>query len=85
MYKNRNKKIDNGEKSGWDYGQLQNIVYSEMNELLSHAIKGEIYFKYGKKQRMLESTYLLTDSLKDINQTPLGEKILILQHLYNSI
>ena len=79
------ERLSNGEMSRWNYGQLQNIVSPEMNELLSYAIKGKVYFKYGKKQRLLESTYLLTDSLEHISETSLGEKISKLQQLFNSI
>ena len=77
--------IDKGVPSDWNYGLLKNVVFPEINELLSYANKGEIYFKYGKKQRRLESTYFLLDSFKRLSETPLGEKILELQHFYDSI
>ena len=64
---------------------LKNIVIPEMNELKLHADKGDVYYKYGKKQRMLESTYLITDSLNALDSTSLGRKIIQLQDMYNAI
>lgn len=78
-------KLSNGEMSKWNYQQLQNIILPEMKELLSYAMNGKVYFKYGRKQRLLESTYLLTDSLEHLNKTSLGQKVLKLQQLLNSI
>lgn len=52
---------------------------------LSYANKGKIYFKYGKKQRLLESSYLITDSLNDLSHTALGECVLRLQNLYDTL
>lgn len=75
----------NGEASLWDAEQIQKVVVPEISELLSYAIKGEIYFKYGKKQSLLESSYLITDSLNDLSHTALGECILKLQNLYKKM
>lgn len=36
-------------------------------------------------QRMLESTYLITDSMKNLKNTNLGKEILKLQNIYNNI
>ena len=69
----------------WDAEQIQKVVVPEISELLSYAIKGEIYFKYGKKQSLLESSYLITDSLNDLSHTALGECILKLQNLYKKM
>ena len=66
------------------YAEMENVVCPEINELLSFALKGKVFFKYGKKQRMLESTHLITDSLSALDKTPLGSKILELQKLFNS-
>lgn len=77
-------KIHSGQLSQWDINQLE-VVRSEISELYSFAIKGKVFFKYGKGQRMLESTYLITDSLSELNKTILGGKIAELQKLYNSI
>lgn len=41
--------------------------------------------EYGKNQRVLESSYLITDSLNDLSHTDLGESILNLQAFYNSL
>ena len=77
-------KIYSGQLSQWDVNQLE-VVRSEISELYSFALKGKVFFKYGKGQRMLESTYLITDSLSELNKTILGGKIAELQKLYNSI
>lgn len=77
--------ILDGKYSPWDYYHIQNIVLPEIRELFSHANHGEYYFKYGKNQRLLTSTYIMTDSLKDLWNTPLGRSLLILQDFYNSI
>lgn len=78
------EKIGSGCFSKWNQEQLENVVRPEISELLSFALKGEVLFKYGKKQRMLESTYLVLDSLSALDKTPLGIKILELQKLFNS-
>lgn len=70
--------------SRWGERELKNIVIPEMNELKLHADRGDIYYKYGKKQRMLESTYLITDSLNALDSTSLGSKIILLQDMYNA-
>ena len=77
--------IDAGNVSKWNKGVLKNCVSCEMHELLTYALKGEVLFKYGKKQRLLKSTYILTDSLEHLDNTPLGEKITELQKLYYSL
>jgi len=77
--------IDAGKASKWDKDQLKNVVLPEINELLSYALKGKVLLKYGKKQRLLESSYLITDSLEGLSYTALGEKIIELQKLYNSL
>ena len=64
---NEEARAQNG-NSRWGERELKNIVIPEMNELKLHADRGDVYYKYGKKhkygkkQRMLESTYLITDS-----------------------
>lgn len=73
-----------GEISKWDYKLLQNVVDLEMKELLLHAKNEKVYFKYGKQQRILESTYVITDSTEQLKETTLGRKILELQQMYNS-
>lgn len=82
--KEKNAILD-GNLSLWNWDQIQKVIVPEINELLSHANKGEIYFKYGKNQRLLESTYLITDSLNDLSHTALGECILKLQNLYDTL
>lgn len=63
----------------WNLEQIQKVIVPEISELLSYANKGKIYFKYGKEQRLLESSYLITDSLNDLSHTALGECVLRLQ------
>lgn len=77
--------ILNGKLSLWNLEQIQKIIAPEISELLSYANKGIVYFKHGKKQRLLESSYLITDSLNDLSHTDLGECILKLQNLYDSL
>ena len=69
----------------WNLEQIQKVIVPEISELLLYANKGEIYFKYGKKQRLLESSYLITDSLNDLSHTALGEYVLKLQNLYDTL
>lgn len=73
-----------GHSSGWNQKQLECVIRPEIDELLLFALRGEVHFKYGKKQRMLESTHLILDSLSALDKTPLGSKILELQKLFNS-
>lgn len=82
--KEKNVILD-GQESLWTFEQIQKVIVPEISELLSYANKGEIYFKYGKKQRLLESSYLITDSLNDLSHTDLGECVLKLQNLYNTL
>lgn len=72
-----------GKKSQWNLEQIQKVIIPEISELLSYANNGKIYFKYGKKHRLLESSYLLTDSLNDLFRTALGESISKLQNFYD--
>ena len=73
------------ENSIWTKDQLNGIVKPEMEELLFHFAKGTKFFKYGKKQRMLSSTYLLTDCLLPLTRTRLGEEIRKLQEIYDRV
>ena len=56
-----------------------------MKELYNHFVNGEVFFKYGKKQRMLESTYIITDSIRNLSNTSLGKEIIKLQEKYNKL
>lgn len=76
--------ISNGGISCWDADQLAHIVIPEMRQLLQHLLKGELFLKYGKQQRFLESSYLMTDSLNMLSHTPLGVQIRNLQEMINS-
>lgn len=73
------------ETSIWDKEQLLKVIKPEMEELYDYFKNGEIFFKYGKNQRMLESTYLITDSMKNLKNTILGKEILKLQNIYDNI
>ena len=79
------KAILGGKDSLWDLEQIQKIIIPEISELLSYANTGKIYFKYGKKQRLLESAYLITDSLNDLSHTALGNYVLKLQNFYDTL
>lgn len=79
------ERIHSGQPSKWKADQLDDVVRPEINELLSYALKGKVRFKYGKKQRLLESTYIITDSFTELNTTLLGSKIITLQDLYRSL
>ena len=73
------------ENSLWDKEQLLKVIKPEIEELYDKFRSGIKFFKYGKKQRMLESTYLITDSIKNLENTNLGKEILKLQKIYNNI
>lgn len=77
------EKEKNNPKSIWK--PAVGFIECEICELLSHAQNGEVYFKYGKKQRMLESTYFMTDTFEPVGKTILGEKILEVQKLYDKL
>ncbi|MBR0278091.1 MAG: hypothetical protein IJQ50_06500 [Clostridia bacterium] len=78
-------RILDGSASLWELSQIQKIIIPEISELLLYARDGKVYFKYGKKQRLLESTFFLTDSLKPLSRTNLGQGILMLQKIYNQL
>jgi len=77
--------INDGKCSKWDVNHLVKVIIPEMKELLSYALNGEVFFKYGPNQRLLESSYIIVDSLERLNDTKLGKKIEELQALYNSL
>ena len=72
-------------QSEWRISLLKNVVYPEIREINNYASKGKIFFKYGKNQRMLESTYMMIDTFERIGKTKLGRHIFELQHIINSI
>ena len=73
------------ENSIWNKEQLIFVVKPEMEELYTHFKNGRVFFKYGKKQRMLESTYIMTDSTRNLSSTSLGKEIIKLQEKYNRV
>ena len=75
----------NNANSKWDKVVIENVVLREMRELYDHFSKGEKYFKYGKRQRMLASTYFMTDTLDNLWVTELGKAISELQDIYRKI
>ena len=81
---NEIQKSENG-VSIWREKELKQIVIPEMEELKAYAIKGEMHYKYGICQRMLESTYLIPDSMDGLDNTHLGIMIIKLQQLFNKI
>ncbi len=69
-------------KSIWSHAQLE-MVANELKLILEYILKEkDLLFRYGKKQRLLESLYILTDSLEPLNKTALGILIVELQELY---
>ena len=77
------KRILDEKNSAWDYKQIHYVIIPEMEDILSGIEHGKLFFKYGKKQRMLESTYIMTDSLHRLNETILGKEISKLQMMIN--
>ena len=73
------------ENSIWDKEQLISVVKPEIQELYTHFKNGRIFFKYGKEKRMLESTYIMTDSIRNLINTSLGKEIIKLQEKYNKL
>ena len=73
------------ENSIWNKEQLISVVKPEMKELYNHFVNREVFFKYEKKQRMLESTYIITDSIRNLSNTSLGKEIIKLQEKYNKL
>lgn len=69
----------NGGTACWDIVQLERVVIPEMSELFRYLLSGVLFLKYGKQQRLLESAYLMTDSLNMLGDTPLGIQIRNLQ------
>lgn len=69
----------------WDKEQLVHVVKPEMEKLYAYFADGKVLFKYGKKQRMLESTYIITDSINSLMNTGLGKEIIKLQDMYNKL
>ena len=78
--------LGNGGSSRWNMNQLNHVVIPEMKELIQHMGQGELFLKYGnvRSQRLLESVYLITDSLEMLGSTSLGFQIEKLQtKIYN--
>ncbi len=73
------------ENSIWDKEQLISVIKPEMEELYTHFKNGRVFFKYGKKQRLLESTYIMTDAIRNLSNTSLGKEIIKLQEKYNKL
>ena len=73
------------ENSIWNKEQLIFVVKPEMEELYTHFKNGRVFFKYGKKQRMLESTYIMIDSTRNLSSTSLGKEVIKLQEKYNKL
>lgn len=80
-----NKVNEEKNKSELWTNELLILIESECLELLEHAEKNEIFFKYGTKNRMLQSTYYMLDSLSHLDSTELGRSISALQQEYNKL
>ena len=79
----KEEKIISEGNSDWSISLIQNIIVPEMSALLSYAEKKQVYFKYGKEQRLLESTYYVGDALKPLQLTKLGKAIYKVQDIIN--
>ena len=73
------------ENSIWDKEQLISVVKPEMEELYTHFKMEEFSSNTKKKQRMLESTYIITDAIRNLSNTSLGKEIIKLQEKYNKL
>ena len=78
--------------SRWSKGLIEDVVLSEMQELYDHFIVGERYFKYINKvgifrikQRLLQSTYFMFDTMEDLSSTELGQAIHEFQKIYDRL
>lgn len=76
--------INNGGTSEWYFNHLNEIILPEAKELLEYILKGQLFLKYGRDQRRLESTYYMTDWIIPVDDTPLGIFIRKLQHKINA-
>ena len=76
--------ITNGGTSDWYFNHLEGVILPEAKELLEYILKGQLFLKYGRNQRLLESTYMLTDWIIPVDYTPLGILIRKLQHKINA-
>ncbi len=74
-----NKELDN-KKTKWDANQLKSIVLPEIKMLLKSHDDKKKFYEYLSENEMLESTYLIIDSLDGLNKSTLGKTILCLQN-----
>lgn len=81
LVEHENHIVSSHRKSVWTKDELD-VVESEIRLLLNYINIGKVHYRFGRKQKMLESTYLITDSLKPLSRTTLGKKILLLQKLF---
>jgi len=72
---------ENG-NSLWNNSQIM-VVCDEFSIIKKHISEGYLNFEFGKTSRMLQSTYLLTDSLQNLNSTKLGKLISDFQMEYD--
>ena len=75
----------NNKNSVWKKELLIRVVKPEIVELYRYFKNGKTFFKFGKNQRMLESTYIITDSIEKLSNTNLGKEILKFQEMYNKL
>ena len=74
-----NKELDN-KKTKWDADQLKSVVLPEIKMLLKSHTDKKVFYDYLSENQMLESTYLIIDSLDGLNKSTLGKTILRLQN-----
>ena len=78
--------------SKWSKGVIEDVVLSEMQELYDHFMVGEQFFKYKNKigiftikQRLLQSTRFMLDTMEDLYSTELGQAIRDFQKIYDRL
>lgn len=71
--------INNGGISDWWFNHLEGVILPEAKELLKYILEGQLFLKYGKDQRLLESAYAITEWIIPVAYTPLGRLICRLQ------
>ncbi len=74
-----NKELDS-KKTKWNVNQLESIVLPEMKMLSKAHADENAFFIFLSENKMLESTYLIIDSLNGLNKSNLGKTILRLQN-----
>ncbi len=76
--------INSDGTSDWWFNHLEGVILPEAELLHKYILKDQLFLKYGKDQRLLESTYAITEWIKPVAYTPLGRLICRLQDKINA-